>query len=268
MRRFRIVVTGLSLALLLAGCQTFEGLKKDLGDVGKSMSSSSSSSSSSLFSSGPSSEDFVSSGRCPQAEIVHDLGMLTEFTDPANPQETTLVSHATLTRVETACSFNEQSMIVDLKMTFEAMLGQQGRARAADKPAFSYPYFVAVVSPGGDILAKEVFSAAIAFDVGSDRQVYHEELRQIIPVRNKDDSGRFKIMTGFQLGADQLEYNRLVIKRQQEEAAAAAAAARAAPAQPVEIVPATLPGGDGLQITRMPGDEGPPVVIVPPPGQP
>jgi hypothetical protein len=104
---------------------------------------------------------------------------------------------------------------VDLKVFFEGTLGPMGQA--APQPTVSYPFFVAVTSPSGAILAKEVFSAPMTYSAGG-QETYVETMRQIIPIPNKEAGDHFKVLAGFQLSQDQLNYNRAVIAS--EEAAA------------------------------------------------
>ena len=42
----------------------------------------------------------------------------------------------------------------------------------------------------------------------NNKHEYFEKLRQIIPIKSKDIASYYKIMVGFQVTPDQLEYNR------------------------------------------------------------
>ena len=58
---------------------------------------------------------------------------------------------------------------------------------------------------------------------------YHEELRQIIPVKGRHAAAKHKVLIGFQATQAQLDFNRAAIKAQQEqEEAIRRAAAKAA----------------------------------------
>ena len=93
-------------------------------------------------------------------------------------------------------------------MDFAGTLGPQARAASGQKPFFSHPFFVAITSDNGDILAKEIFAASLTYPAGADSQTYTERLRQVIPIDNRDRGANYKVLVGFQLTPDQLAYNR------------------------------------------------------------
>ncbi len=145
---------------------------------------------------------------CPKVEIVDELSALTEFSDASNPVDYNVISRVHLTQVESSCRYNERNVMIDLKLAFEGELGQKGRVRSNDKPFFSYPFFVAVVAPDNNIMAKEVFAAPITYNRDESKHTYYESLRQIIPIERKVLGQKYKLMIGFQLSPDQLAYNR------------------------------------------------------------
>lgn len=167
-------------------------------------------------------EQFVTNSECPQVEIVNELSVLSDFTNISRPNEDNLITRVFLQPQSYSCDFRGKSVTVDLQMGFQAMLGPRGRVRASDKPFFSFPFFVAVTSPSGNILAKEVFGASVTFEAGEDQHQYVEKLRQIIPISSRESGKNHKVLIGFQLTQDQLNYNRKVIAadaaRQKEEA--------------------------------------------------
>lgn len=152
---------------------------------------------------------------CPQVEIVSELAAISEFADPMAPLPENLMSRVQIVNPRASCEYTARSVTVDLKLTFDGIMGPKGRVRASDRPFFSYPFFVAVTSPSGKILAKEVFAASLTFDSGNNRQVYIENLRQIIPVKGQDNGKRHKVMVGFQLSPEQLNYNRALMEKVQ-----------------------------------------------------
>jgi len=152
---------------------------------------------------------------CPAVDIVGELSSLSEFTNPQNPIEKNMISRVQISESSSLCEYTTKSVTVDLKLTFDGILGQQGRINSNDKPFFTYPFFIAVVSPSGKILAKEIFAASMTYDQGKDHQLYYESLRQIIPVKGKRNGARHKIMVGFQLSPEQLAYNRALLNQVQ-----------------------------------------------------
>lgn len=190
--------------LTLSACNTVDGFVEkiryaDWGTTGKNASVS---------------ENLLSDG-CPQASVVPELGRYNTFTDERKPTAATLISGAQIRTIESKCQYGPQSVTVDIKLAFDGHLGPGARALGSP-PSFAYPYFVAVTSPSGTILAKEVFAANMDFQ-GQPTQTYTESMRQIIPIPSKAAGEQFKVLAGFQLSDDQLRHNRAVIAA--EEAA-------------------------------------------------
>lgn len=165
--------------------------------------------------------NLITKGNCPEVEIVEELAGYSEFKTPQNTDESQLVSRAHLTNIGSTCTINERSMSVDLKLEFQGMAGPMAYVKSSDETNHAYPFFVAITAPNGDILAKEVFSASLAFPAGSGVKNFHETLRQIIPLNNPKQSTKYKILAGFQLNQEQLEYNRNILAQQKMLEAAA-----------------------------------------------
>lgn len=190
-------------AALLGSCQAVDGTLADLG-VNEPVFESSAQI--------PESEALIGGGQCPRVKVVNELSALSEFTNMENPRENEMISRAHVAAVDSTCQYGPRSVTVDVQLAFESMLGPHGRVQSSDKPFFSYPFFIAVSEPNGEILAKEIFSASITFQPGENQQNYMEKLRQIIPVPNQARGGRYQVLVGFQLSDEQLRYNRGVIK--------------------------------------------------------
>lgn len=225
-----------SCVAALSACNTVDGLVEDLRftDWGAFNGKA-----------GGKSENFLSDG-CPQAAVVPELANFAEFTDNARPTTGSMVSHTQISSITSQCQFGPQSVTVDVKLNFEGTLGPQGRT--GGQPAFSYPFFVAVTSPTGSILAKEIFAADMSYNSG-DQQSYQESMRQIIPLPNKDLAGSYKILAGFQLSPEQLGYNR------------AASAADAAAAK--ERARVQRANDDAAKKLAADNDTAPEVIVVP-----
>ena len=210
MKELRLIALTLCVSLI-AACQTVDGFIEDIDSLQLPA----------LSQTENQTRELIYEGKCPRVEAVEDLSAISEFSNLADPSQYNLISSAHIAKVETACSYNERAVTVDLKMVFEGNLGPHGRTSPSNKPYFSYPFFVAVTSPGGEILAKEVFAASMTYEAGSNRQTYHESMRQIIPVESQDRGARYKILVGFQLNPDQLAFNRKNLKTEKliEEAA-------------------------------------------------
>ncbi len=198
----------------LSACETVEGIKNDIADIDFSLDN---------FTTASSTEEeehaeFLIDGNCPDVQIVQDLSRIYDF---KNAQPSNLASSAIMEEVQSTCAYGDRSVTVDLKL---AINGSTGSNTPQDKTFFSYPFFVAVTSDSGKILAKEIFAASMNYDAGQTAQTYHETLRQIIPADDRIQGSRYKVMVGFQLTEKQLAYNR---QRMEEERLAAEQAEKA-----------------------------------------
>jgi len=189
----------------LISCETVEGFKRDLSDINMDKFQTASS-----VSNDPQSQ-FLTDGDCPTVQIVSDLGRLYEFAAGQTTTTDNLVSSVKMNETQSTCVFNERSVTVDLKIALDGDLGPKGRRSASEKATFSYPFFVAVTTASGKILAKEIFAASMTYPPGETEQLYFETLRQIIPADSRAQGASYKVMIGFQLAQKQLEYNRTII---------------------------------------------------------
>lgn len=194
MKQLRLIA--LSMFLLgLAGCQTFEGMMEDINSLNLPSLNNPVS---------ISDNELVYSGRCPQVEAVEELKTLSLFNDLNDKSDDNLISHIDIKKIQNACNYDEHGVTIDLTMDFTGKLGPKG----TESSSFSYPFFIAITSPNGDILAKEVFSVGLTYKIDQTEQVYIEKMRQIIPLDNIDNGPKYKVLVGFQLTPDQLSYNR------------------------------------------------------------
>lgn len=194
MHVFRLCLV--AFAFLLTGCQT---LYDTVGSINMD----------GFPDFGATSSAGLAEGDCPRAEIVSDLGTIMEFINPAKPGLDSMMSRFDMSAIQSACAYKGSTMSVDLTLDFNGKLGPKA---PGGQPFFSYPFFVAVVSPAGTVVAKEIFSASITYENGESTKTYRENLRHLIPVRNKKHGAGHRIMVGFQLSDEQLAFNRHLIK--------------------------------------------------------
>lgn len=206
--------------ITLAACQTMRGVEEDIGSIGSSAS---------LSADQDSSQKLI--GSCPVVEIVQDLAVYSDFAPPGETAPGDLVSSVGMSRSATSCAANKRSVTVDIQLAFDAVLGPRGRMSAGAKPFFTYPYFVAVTDPSGKIMAKEIFAASFSFEAGEEQHHHQETLRHIIPLENPANVSNYRVLIGFQLTPDQLEYNRAAIAQAKAQSVASARAAMDAKVQ-------------------------------------
>jgi hypothetical protein len=139
---------------------------------------------------------------CPRVGVVDDLNSITQLADGS------ALSSARMASIQSQCAINDTNVIVDMDIMFDGRMGPKGRAKPDDKPSFSYPYFIAITTPQGEITAKEVFTATVVYDAGQDVMEHAEQLRQVIPLTGEYNPRDFEVLVGFQLSPEELAYNR------------------------------------------------------------
>ena len=149
----------------------------------------------------------TNSGKCPKVSVVSELNAMHQFANPQKPSPRSKISSITLTELKSSCNTEDDNLIVTLDLTFVGKLGPKARIRENDRPSFAYPYFLAVTSNQGNIVAKEVFAATVKYETGEDNIIHTETLRQIIP-QDGNVSKKHEILLGFQLSEGELAYNR------------------------------------------------------------
>lgn len=147
---------------------------------------------------------------CPQVAVVEDLKSLTQFEVPSAPTPGEKISTIAMTGLDTKCAVTEHTVAVDMTVRFDGSLGPQAAEWNSQSRSFAYPYFIAVTTPTGEILSKEVFAATIRYDAGETAITQQEKTRQVIPLRDDAKPGQYEILIGFQLTEDELNYARMM----------------------------------------------------------
>ncbi len=227
-KKLRVLTLCCSCVLMLGACQTFEGLRDDAYDVAEG----------NIFVAGArgrTPENLLRSP-CPQVEIVDDLSSISDFSHPRKQNKDHLISRVDLKSAESTCKLSSKTAVIDLKLLFNGKLGPKGRKTASERPFFSYPFFVAVTTPTGKIMAKEIFAASITYAANENQHIYFENLRQIIPIKSKNQANNYRVLIGFQVTPDQLDYNR----EHMVPIASALAAQKRKPTPPAEVIKASV----------------------------
>ncbi|MFK7838767.1 MAG: hypothetical protein AB8B83_00415 [Bdellovibrionales bacterium] len=192
------------ILITLSGCETVEGIKRDISDMDFNLGS--------LTTANSVNEDsqaqFLTDGNCPKIEIVEELSRLNEFKPSQLPSTDNTTSSVKMSLANSTCQYNERSVTVDLKLELQSMLGPRAKRASNEKTFLTYPFFVAVTNSNGKILAKEIFAASVSYDAGESEKLYFETLRQIIPADTRTQGSNYNVLIGFQLSNDQLQFNR------------------------------------------------------------
>ena len=147
---------------------------------------------------------------CPSVQIIDELNHLAQYQNFENPTPATSISSIDIENVKSACVIEEKAVAMNIDITFLGAVGPKGRVKSSDTANFSYPYFVAVTDPNGNILAKEIFAASVTYSAGQDQIKQIETINQLLP--KAPEVADYNILLGFQLDEKQLAYNRANIK--------------------------------------------------------
>lgn len=146
-------------------------------------------------------------GPCPNALSLYDAHRLVEFRG-----EEHMLSNVGFTgeilNVSGLCTYTDRDATpIDMQMAIRFAFG---RGPAADASEKTYHYFVAVTRTDQAVIHREVFPVTVRFPAGQNRVELVEEIRQIsIPRATPTTSGgNFEVIVGFELTAEQIEFNR------------------------------------------------------------
>ncbi|MGE0256647.1 MAG: hypothetical protein AB7N54_11280 [Alphaproteobacteria bacterium] len=145
---------------------------------------------------------------CPAIVVVGETAELTQFRPGPGRDLTDVIAEGRIDRFDGFCETERKrdgtgEVSVELQLFFAIARGPANTTRTA-----TYEYFVAVADKSERILAKQTFSADVAFEGNRNRLTAFETLEQTIPLAANQDGGAFTVYVGFQLTPDQLDYNR------------------------------------------------------------
>ncbi len=225
-RQFLIVSSFSVLALGLSGCESMKTVKDKVASIEMP----------SLWSDDKIEQDadgivMASNEGCPQVAVVDDLKMLNQFETPSTPTPETNISSVNITGMKSSCTVGANNTVaVNIGLRFDGALGPKASAWNSESHNFAYPYFIAVTTPTGEILSKEVFAATLRYDKGETAISQEESMRQVIPLKEAADASGYEILIGFQLTNEELAYNRTQPRRPVDDLAKPAVATAQAPA--------------------------------------
>jgi hypothetical protein len=140
---------------------------------------------------------------CPPVGTPAPLDTFTQFV-PGGGQDLTQVRFTgRVARVQSVCEYDETGVDVELAIQMVVERGPADRNRD-----FAQQYFVAVEDGPGNITAKQVFDVAMTFEGNTRRLARLEEIELRIPAPAGRGFKDIRVLTGFQLSPEQLEYNR------------------------------------------------------------
>lgn len=197
------VLTGVLILLGLTGCEAVESVGHSIQNMQMPTISSPS------LSTSPSNGLVANAGvDCPQVKALPDLASITQFSDPANPQAAKMIASTTIDNVSASCQVSQNSVSVELSLDFSGTLGPVGVKDLNGQANYTYPYFLTVITPNGQILSKDVFALSTVYENKQISVRKQDKLRQVIPLMAGQSASQFQILIGFQLSDAELAYNR------------------------------------------------------------
>ncbi len=140
---------------------------------------------------------------CPQGIIPADSAKVTRFRDGPGRDLTDVVSEGEILDILVQCKYDKQGVNVDLQVAVGSTRGPADRSKVTE-----YDYFVAVVDPQLNILAKEPFHVRFEFKDNQTKLGSIEELEPRLPLKDVMKGPDYQILVGFQLTPDELAWNR------------------------------------------------------------
>lgn len=167
----------------------------------------------------------VADGSCPPVRVVPELATLTEFSPMAEATDKNLVSKVVIDDLRAECKgIKRGSLTLEVAMTLDGRVGSRARLSPSERPTFVYPYFVALTTTDGKIIAKEIHAASMTYGKNENaRRV--DESREHVFAFDSSKASEYRILVGFQLTDEQLAYNRAAPSQENAPQVALASAA-------------------------------------------
>ncbi len=145
---------------------------------------------------------------CPKIEIMPSARSITYFEDNMSGQ---MIARASISEIRGGCEVVRGGIELDLDILMRGTITNKGRFEGnVNEEAFmTFPYFVSVFTPQGLPVNKDILATAMRFRPSVDFTDHAEKITQFIPIDNVTQASNYKIVVGYQLTRQQLEYNRI-----------------------------------------------------------
>jgi hypothetical protein len=140
---------------------------------------------------------------CPGGYVPSDASKVTRFRDGPGRDLTDIVNEGQIQDILIQCQYRKNIVDIDLQIAVLAARGPADRSRVAE-----FQYFVAIVDPQQNILAKEPFSVRFEFNDNRTQLGKIEEISPRLPLPDPSKADTYRVVVGFQLTPDELAWNR------------------------------------------------------------
>ena len=142
---------------------------------------------------------------CPGVNVLQQARQLTLYREGPGRDPTDVAFEVELAKARADCDHDiDEEEGGGVEVTFSLPI-RATRGPAAETDQLSVPYFVALVDGSREIVAKEVFTAEIAFEDAISRAQTVEEIEQWIPLGPGETGAAYETLVGIQLTPAQLE---------------------------------------------------------------
>lgn len=144
---------------------------------------------------------------CPRVGILGDAATVVKFRAGDGRDLTDVEHQGEILNVSRSCEVQAKGSAVETLVVIE-MAASRGPA-APETAQIQLPFFVAVVERATQrIIARDAIDGRVDILPGSRRAGSREEITERIPLPAGKTAVDYEILVGFDLTADQLEYNR------------------------------------------------------------
>ena len=144
---------------------------------------------------------------CPKIQIMPSARSITYF---EKNMAGNVTARAVINEIRGGCEITRNGLEIDLDILMNGRITNKGRFEGQkDKEAFmTFPYFVSVATPQGLPVDKQILATAMRFRPSVNHLNHAEKITQTIPMKDFAQAANYKIVIGYQLNRQQLEYNR------------------------------------------------------------
>lgn len=141
---------------------------------------------------------------CPRAAVMADAQDVSSFRPGPGRDLTDILYEGFIAGVDGSCEYNDDGYVeVDMDIGFNLSIGP-----ALEDGIGHWRYFVVILDPDGQRIAKEVFAIDLAFEQASFQTGWVEQITQRIVYSPWFDASGYRILVGFQLTREELDYLR------------------------------------------------------------
>ena len=140
---------------------------------------------------------------CPNFLLLGHAGNMTKFRDGPGRDVTDVEFRARIVNFLGSCDHTDSGIEAELFVEVAVQRGPANRSREA-----SFEYFVAIPKFHPAPAGKKTLPVTVKFEENKSRLVYRDQVLIEIPLGDKDVAANYDVYLGFQLSAEQLEFNR------------------------------------------------------------